>query len=277
MNIGVSIIICCYNSASRLSKTLKHLALQKITSDIQWEVIIVNNNSTDNTSEVAKEEWTKYNCMVPFIIVDEPKQGLSNARKTGVDIAKFDFLIFCDDDNWLHNDYVQLSYNLLYKNNKIGIVGGYGEAVIDIDPPSWFKMQEGWYACGPQSDMDGDISKRGYVWGAGMVARKSIFVQAQKLNFCSFLSDRTGESLSSGGDSEISQWALILGYKLWYSQSLKFRHYITSKRITDNYLQNLKLENKKCDYWFNKYNILLIVKELEYTRGKNFVISQVET
>ena len=54
---GISIIICCYNSAKRLHETLKHLALQQVSDTIHWEVILVNNNSTDATTQIALEIW----------------------------------------------------------------------------------------------------------------------------------------------------------------------------------------------------------------------------
>lgn len=52
---GVSIVICCYNSASRLPETLQHIAEQEVAANISWEVIVVDNASTDNTQEIAKK------------------------------------------------------------------------------------------------------------------------------------------------------------------------------------------------------------------------------
>ena len=57
---GISIIICCYNSASRLEKTIQHIALQKQVS-FSFEVVLVDNKSTDKTSSVAQELFSKYN------------------------------------------------------------------------------------------------------------------------------------------------------------------------------------------------------------------------
>ncbi len=73
---GVSVIICCYNSSSRLIPTLNHLAKQEITRHIRWEIVVVNNSSTDNTAEVAIETWKQHNVAVPLYIVDEPVSGL---------------------------------------------------------------------------------------------------------------------------------------------------------------------------------------------------------
>ena len=73
---GISIIICCYNSAERLPKTLEHLANQVVSKNILWNVILVNNNCTDNTVEIAKNEWDKYDLRIEMNIVDELQSGL---------------------------------------------------------------------------------------------------------------------------------------------------------------------------------------------------------
>src|SRR4051812_31837833 len=121
---GVSIIICCFNSAKRLPETIRHVALQENLDNIKWEVIIVDNNSTDKTIAVAKKEWTKYCLDIPFTVVQENRQGLSFARKKGVEMAKYDLLIFCDDDNWLQEDYMHFAFEIMKANKNIGIAGG---------------------------------------------------------------------------------------------------------------------------------------------------------
>ena len=56
MEIGVSVVIVTYNGKSRLSETLKHLALQQ-SVECPWEVLLIDNNSTDGTAQFAKEYW----------------------------------------------------------------------------------------------------------------------------------------------------------------------------------------------------------------------------
>jgi len=51
---GISVLVCTYNGAKRLEKTLAHLAAQVTNSTVEWEIILVDNNSTDNTSVIAK-------------------------------------------------------------------------------------------------------------------------------------------------------------------------------------------------------------------------------
>src|SRR5688500_17791752 len=98
MTEGLSVVICCYNSAERLPQTLRHLAIQKYSPGLNWEVIIVDNNSLDATADVARKEWAQYSTRVPLKVVTERDPGLSAARSKGVSSASFEFIVFCDDD-----------------------------------------------------------------------------------------------------------------------------------------------------------------------------------
>ena len=80
MSKGISIIIACYNSEKVISTTLEHLQNQKNYEGINWEVIVIDNNSTDKTSIVAQENWDR-NPIVPLRIINENKIGEANARK----------------------------------------------------------------------------------------------------------------------------------------------------------------------------------------------------
>lgn len=236
---GVSVVVCCYNSASKLPKTIEHLAKQ-VTNNIPYEVIIVDNNCTDTTVVVALREWNKFTSNANFNIVQEKTPGLSAARHKGVEEANYEYIIFCDDDNWLEENYVAIAYEILAANPNVGIAGGQSEAITDkIDGlPDWFEKYKGGYAVGNQANETGDITYRKYLWGAGMVFRKTVY----KLAFNdkpSMLTDRLGNELSAGGDSEICVRFILLGYRLFYDDRLKFVHFINESRLTDDYRKKL--------------------------------------
>ena len=98
MNNGVSVIICCYNSSERLFETLSHLKSQK-TNNLNWEIIVVDNASTDDTFHVAEQMLRSSG--LQYQIVKEPIPGLINARLKGETVSQYEFLLYCDDDNWL--------------------------------------------------------------------------------------------------------------------------------------------------------------------------------
>jgi glycosyltransferase involved in cell wall biosynthesis len=240
MNKGISVIVCCYNSAERLPETIRHIALQKIDDTILWELIIVNNASTDNTETIAKVEWEKYTELkTTFSIVYEAQHGLTCARKKGVSVAQYEYVLFCDDDNWLRNDYLQNAFNIMESNPRIGALGGQSEAVSDIDFPDWFEDFKSGYVIGQQAPKSGDISYRGYLWGAGMMIRLNLLINVFDPKYPMLLVDRKGTELSSGGDSEIAERILLMGYRLFYSEDLYFKHFIPANRLIWNYKKKM--------------------------------------
>jgi glycosyltransferase involved in cell wall biosynthesis len=105
----VSVVICTYNNANSLAITLQQLSQQIITNRADVEIIIVDNNSPDNTRDVCTAFIQS--CPVTARYIFESRQGLSHARNTGVANAKGEYILFTDDDadlpaHWL-STYVQ--------------------------------------------------------------------------------------------------------------------------------------------------------------------------
>jgi glycosyltransferase involved in cell wall biosynthesis len=237
---GVSIIVCCHNSANRIVGTLKHLWVQE-TNGLPVEVVLVNNNCTDDTVNIAMNEWRDCGRQMPLKIVEEPIMGVSAARNKGVRSAKYEYAIFCDDDNWLASDYIRLAFDTMESNPGAGVLGGSSTAVSDAPFPDWFEQVKGDYAVGLQLDGNPcDASTRGYLWGAGMVVRKFVFEDLLGNGIANVLSDRKGKELSSGGDSEICKWFLMLGYSLWYNPNMKFSHFLEIDRLREEYYIQMK-------------------------------------
>ncbi|HLO82346.1 MAG TPA: glycosyltransferase family A protein, partial [Chitinophagaceae bacterium] len=175
MNPGISVIICCYNSGNKLISTLNHLSRQELPADLPWEIILVDNCCTDDTVSIAKQTWESIlsSNKPSLIITEEKKAGLSHARKAGIYKAKHEIICFCDDDNWLQKDYLQIAYDTMNSDQEIGVLGGQGIAISDLPIPEWFYPIQENYACGPLGKQSGDISNKTWIWGAGMVLRNS--------------------------------------------------------------------------------------------------------
>ena len=237
MATGVSIIVCCYNSSLRLKETLSHLVNQK-SEGIAFEIIVVDNASTDNTSQVAKD-ILKNAPAIDYSVVSEPESGLSYARKKGYSIARYEYLLFCDDDNWLEKNYVQLAFETMVNQPKIGILGGYATAVFESAEPFWFKQYELDFAVGDQSAAALSLSQLSEVYGAGFVIRKTYLNKLYASGFKSILSDRKGTQLVSGGDTEMCYLAPYFGFEVWYNRELRLRHFMTGPRLSWSYLKRL--------------------------------------
>jgi len=266
---GVSIIICCYNSAPRLEETLRHLANQQIKKDIHCEIIVVDNNSTDNTAVEAQRIWNSFNNAIPFKVVTEPQPGLSFARKKGVHTAEFEYIIFCDDDNWLDKNYVQIVYDFFELNGAYAAIGGKIEATFEngFIVPDWFEEYKEGYAIGQQGK-DGDVTYRGLIWGAGIGFRKSVYTTIINDSFPSLLSDRKGNELSSGGDSEMCLRFIIVGYKLYYTSELKLKHFLTANRLTIPYRTKLWQGFDEAGKIISKYYQFIFITGTGYHKRK---------
>jgi glycosyltransferase involved in cell wall biosynthesis len=233
MESGVSVIVCCYNSESLITDTLYHIAGQKTNTLSNWELIIVDNNCTDNTIEKAVTVWESLTT-VPLHIIEEKKPGLMHARIAGVSRANFSFIVFCDDDNHLDKNYLQKSYEVMNSDKKIGVVGGISEGVFETEPPKWFKYLQSGYAVGEQAEQRGDITdSKGHVWGAGMVCRTEVMRKILSESFIT--SGRKGNDLLSGDDTEICYKVIKEGYRIVYEPELSLKHLIVKKRLNWKY------------------------------------------
>ncbi len=246
MRPGISVIVPCFNSRARLAPTLAHLANQKNIPLSHWEVIIVDNASTDSTAEFSLETWNAHVGDKPdFKVVKEMTQGLSFARKKGIHEARFDYVLFCDDDNWLDENYLSTALKILETSSKIGVLGGTGLPVFeDKEPPYFWANQYHALAVGRQSEKEGDITDtiKPVVYGAAMFVNKKAFdILEQEFDFQFQLPDRVGNSLSSSGDYELCMAMAKIGYRIFYSDELRFKHFIPSNRTTIKYYKKLFL------------------------------------
>jgi len=90
----ITVGICTFNRAESLRRTLDSLVAMRVPSDLAWEIVIVNNNSTDHTDDVISE----YIGRLPVRREFEPRPGKSNAQNRSIDVAKGDYLVYTDDD-----------------------------------------------------------------------------------------------------------------------------------------------------------------------------------
>lgn len=228
----ISVVICCYNSAGRIRPTLEALLAQRFDREVLWEVVLVDNNCTDETVQVAQGVWAASS--IPLRVVQEPTPGLSSARKRGVAESTSAYILFCDDDNWLASDYLQVALDFMEASPEYAAIGGWGDVVSDPDVaiPEWFDQFKTKYACG-KTRSEGPVDT---LVGAGLFIRQQAMEQLQAAGFISTLSDRKGAALSSGGDLELCMALRIAGWKLHFSENLYFQHYMPAGRLTVDYL-----------------------------------------
>jgi glycosyltransferase involved in cell wall biosynthesis len=262
MQFGVSVIICTHNGANHLPETIKHLALQIVEPDIPWEIIVIDNASTDNTKEVAIKEWARYSVPhVSFRMLDEFIPGKSNAIEKGVRESNYGYILICDDDNWLSNNYISNAFRLMKHNDKIGIAGGQGLAVADQKFPKWFKTYQYAYAVGKQANVSGELMGENYLWGAGMVFKKQLY----RKSYSKYAALLGGSRLPRGEDIEFCLRSIFLGYTLFYDETLVYKHYLSENKLTTLYRDRLYNGSTDVTYILSLYS-----KQFQISKMSNF-------
>lgn len=122
MSIQISVIICTYNREAYIAQALTSLVAQDFGRE-NFEVIVVNNNSTDQTEMVCRKfigDHPEYH----FYYFEETQQGSSLARNTGAKKAVGELLIFMDDDAVAEKDFLKNAWTFFEANRDIQGFGG---------------------------------------------------------------------------------------------------------------------------------------------------------
>jgi glycosyltransferase involved in cell wall biosynthesis len=226
-----SIIICCYNSADILEAALRGAASQTLPSH-EYEIIVVDNASTDETALVATAFADT--ALVTIKLVSEPKPGLLFARCRGVMAAQGDYVCFVDDDNILDPNYLFIACSLFSAYPKIGYLGGRSVLPTGAITPHWLSEQMmPCYAVGRQRQSNGIlVFPHLALFGAGLCARraplKTVLDDSDKF----FCQGRTGDKQLSGEDTEICYRLALAGWQGYYDDRLLLTHAIRARRFT---------------------------------------------
>ncbi len=219
----VSVVVCTYNRAKLLIKNLNSLANQSIEKTF-FEVIVVDNNSTDKTTEVTQEYCKKYN---NFRYILETKLGLSNARNRGWEEAKGEYIAYIDDDAKAEICWVE---NIIKRINefKPDIIGGKILPWYLDNPPKWYKDELEIRAFGDDGWLDVKKYPFGFS-GANMIIKKTVL---KELNGFSSNFGMVGNKLVMGEESEFFYRAINKGFLLYYNSAIVVYHAVTNKNYT---------------------------------------------
>ncbi|WP_312562785.1 glycosyltransferase [Anaerospora sp.] len=229
--IDISVIICAYNREQLLQDTL--LACDKLFLDINAEIIVVDNNSTDNTKQVV-EDWMSALPQSPLqkFYLFEARQGLSHARNTGITNARGRIIAFLDDDaipseNWLSN-----IYKAFTKYPDALALGGKILPNFEVPRPDWLAPKhETFLSIMDLGSTDQEYPAGKFPFGANMAFRKEVF----KTTLFPTNLGRKGNSLLSGEETALFQDVARQG-KIYYIPDIRVVHFIPKERLTKEWL-----------------------------------------
>jgi glycosyltransferase involved in cell wall biosynthesis len=225
---GLSVVIPTFNRGESLRITLESILAQQ--TDVPFEVIVVDNNSSDATPGIARSYAS-----VRYVF--EGRQGLCFARNAGIVAAEGDVIVFVDDDiiappNWLGR------INAVYlERPDAWCVGGKIVLKFAASPPDWFSLRElsGYLSGLDRGDMTSRLSYPDDVWGANFsVSRLAL---ARVGCFRTDL-DRSGRYLLSGGDTELCWRIHHAGGGVYYCGQAVIAHLVPQSRMTRAYFRH---------------------------------------
>ncbi len=227
----ISIVICTYNRAALLARAL--LAFRQPGADVSAEIIVVDNNSHDDTVEVVRRCAETLRSVLPVRYVSEPTQGLSRARNTGIAAATGEIIAFLDDDAVPTAGWLAAVADVFANHPHASAAGGPVEPEFEVPRPDWLGPGvEGYYSIldlGPRARV---FPRHRLPFGANMAVRRSAL---GNVRFSEQLG-RTGTSLASGEEFALLGQLRSQGHEIYYVPAMRVGHFIAKERLRPEWL-----------------------------------------
>ncbi len=241
MSIDWSILVCCHNSQVRVPSTLRAISRQSIAANQTIEVIVIDNDSSDSTSQVVKAFSFPPGFKVS--VVSDPRPGLSFARQTAIQHANGHYLCFLDDDNDAAPNYLEEAEAIFESHPDVCFCGGessWPASTASADLPLLARFFAKSVAVGAQRDAPAvklDIGE--FLWGAGLCIRASDAKALYAAGFHPLLTGRLGRRILSGEDGELTLLLQLNGGRGYYSNRLQLVHRVDPDRLNLRYYSKL--------------------------------------
>ncbi len=218
----ISTVVCTFNRASLLRNVLIDLGAQNLDRD-QYEVLVVDNNSEDDTRAVADEFERQY----PNVrYVHEPEQGLAHARNRGWREAKGDYVGYTDDDCRMPPQWLSVAAEII-RARRPALFGGPYYACYNTPKPKWFKDE---YESHVQGDIARFFSKEECLDGGNMFLRRDLL---ERLNGFDASLGMSGTKLAYGEETalQLRVRAEMPSAEVYYDPRLYLRHLVRPEKM----------------------------------------------
>jgi glycosyltransferase involved in cell wall biosynthesis len=249
----VTIAICTWNRADILDQTLTQMANLVVPKDIQWELLVVNNNCSDNTDEIL----AKHKSLLPLRRLFESRQGKSYAANLAVNEARGEVIIWTDDDVMVDPEWLTCYVQAFRDWPDAAFFLGRIDPWFSQEPPAWIDRHlatlGGVYAINLGDELVRQALPSDAVAGANMAIRAAILRQFSfNENF-----GPVGSEYAVGEDTDVCYRIKKAGHQGVWVGTAKVRHYIRSERLTKPYVEK----------WFEA-NGALLARQGVFAKGK---------
>lgn len=237
----VSIIIPTYNRSELLGITIESCINQTYPKD-KFEIIIADNNSTDNTKSVV-EEWAKKS-EVPVRYLFEPRQGAHYARNSAAQFSQSEVLYFTDDDMIADKKLLENIVKVFDLDYNIAVVGGKVLPKWEFNPPEWL---EKYFKNGALSLIEKSEKLIIASYDIGIYSCHQAMLKKVLIECGGFNPDIEKETLVGNGETGLNIKVLDSGYNFAYTGDAVSYHMIPRSRMTQKYLNKRFSNQANCD------------------------------
>ena len=244
--MDISLIICTYNRCESLPAALENVAHSVLPNSITWEILVVDNNSSDRTHEVVEDFIRRYPGRFRYLL--ESRQGKSYALNSAIWEAHGEILAFTDDDVIVEPDWLQNLTANLHGNEWAGAAGRVLRTWT-CSPPRWLSLERRYEKMGwalVSFDLKQEACELPFAYppvGANMAFRKEVFSRhgvfrtdlgpAGNVTGSRFLRRRARFPVWE--DTELGQRMMGNGERLRYEPSAVVYHPVPERRLTRDY------------------------------------------
>jgi GT2 family glycosyltransferase len=234
-----TVAIRAYNASARLPQILDHLRVQTDTERMFWEVLVVDNNSTDQTAKIINDYQRNWLDTVPIRYVLEPQQGAVFARKRAIQEAKGTWVGFLDDDNLPSSNWVAAAYHFAQTHTEAVAYGSRVRGKFEVEPPHGFERIQSFLAIKERGDYPSlyQPSSLSLPAGAGLVVKRQAWLEYVSEQFQ--LKGPVGQSLVAKGEDFEALLKLSQAGEIWYNPAMVIEHEIPAWRLEKDYLIHL--------------------------------------
>lgn len=252
--VNFTVAIPTYNGEKRLPRILARLRevgrshSVKSQTNFHWEILIIDNNSNDNTADVVREYQANWSDTYPLRYSFEAKQGAAFARQRAIKEARGKLIGFLDDDNLPDENWVAAAYAFAQAHPQVGAYGGQIHGDFEVNPPENFKRIQSFLAIRERGSQPHRYDPDNLVLppAAALVVRKQAWLET--VPSCPTLGGKAYGSMVQGDDYEPLLYMHKAGWEIWYNPAMHTYHQIPKWRFEKDYLLSLIRGSSLCIY-----------------------------
>ncbi|MBD2256763.1 hormogonium polysaccharide biosynthesis glycosyltransferase HpsE [Pseudanabaena sp. FACHB-2040] len=231
-----TVVIPTYNRAAYLPPLLERLQTQQGVESLRWEVVVVDNNSTDSTADLIKQIQSTWSAPCPLRYCFEPQQGSAYARQRGIEEAASPLVGCLDDDNLPEPTWVVAAVAFAEAHPNAGAFASRIYGQYEAPPPEALRSILFYLALNDRGDqpLRYEPRRNGMPPSAGLVVRREAWLQCVPSNL--LLIGRVGQSMLAGEDYEALLHLHRAGWQVWYNPAMEIQHCIPPSRLTFDYM-----------------------------------------